>query len=412
MSARKLFSCLQLPRHASYAAPALGNATRQVHAVFGPVESGIDVKNGSFSVERTMSLQHRETLRTETISPQSDVYYVAVAWRQLLRRSSMHPHPDTQDATCPFLYGSDDLHDALYHSYSPKSINDGSYPASLCTFINSLISPRLQLLHIDLYHSRSLMSIDDAKHYPSTIAVESLFGILDPKVDRCRRDGHDRGEIGATEGSAGWVDVGADADADAIFRLHLPSATGSFEGGISGGIERTTAANYSGNAIMPADGAVCIDGRLVNSASRCEWRLVVWQRLELTFGAISVGIVQPLLFIPQNHPCSHSAPIHWPWSAKSASFPFLEAPMNDTPGRSLRCITMARSPSSPSSYGVTETDDVSSKWSLVISLTPFLSPLKSSKETLLILTSAVMFGMGHGILLLLDGGTYALEYIL
>ncbi|KIJ25424.1 hypothetical protein M422DRAFT_273637 [Sphaerobolus stellatus SS14] len=62
--ARKLFSCLQLPRHASYAAPAMGNATRQVHAVFGPVQGGInDVKNGSSSFERTMSLQHRETLR-------------------------------------------------------------------------------------------------------------------------------------------------------------------------------------------------------------------------------------------------------------------------------------------------------------------------------------------------------------
>ncbi|KIJ42308.1 hypothetical protein M422DRAFT_254719 [Sphaerobolus stellatus SS14] len=48
MSARKLFSCLQLPRHAS---PALGNAMRQVHAVFGPVEGGIDVKNGSSSFE-------------------------------------------------------------------------------------------------------------------------------------------------------------------------------------------------------------------------------------------------------------------------------------------------------------------------------------------------------------------------
>ncbi|KIJ36879.1 hypothetical protein M422DRAFT_260740 [Sphaerobolus stellatus SS14] len=48
MSARKLFFSLQLPRHAL---PVLNNATRQVHAIFGPVEGGIDVKNVSSSFE-------------------------------------------------------------------------------------------------------------------------------------------------------------------------------------------------------------------------------------------------------------------------------------------------------------------------------------------------------------------------
>ncbi|KIJ42275.1 hypothetical protein M422DRAFT_254679 [Sphaerobolus stellatus SS14] len=47
--------------------------------------------------------------------------------------------------------------------------------------------------------------------------------------------------------------------------------------------------------------------------------------------------------------------------------------------RSLPYITTALSPSPPPLYGVTETDDVSSKWSFVISLMPFLSPVKASR---------------------------------
>ncbi|KIJ42304.1 hypothetical protein M422DRAFT_254715 [Sphaerobolus stellatus SS14] len=120
------------PRHAS---PALGNATRQVHAVFGPVEGGIDVKNGSFSFERTMSLQHRETLRCrthqrqdpETISLQPYAYSLAAAWRQLLRRPSMHPHLDAQDARLPFIYGSHCFHDELDYCRSSKSLDDDFY---------------------------------------------------------------------------------------------------------------------------------------------------------------------------------------------------------------------------------------------------------------------------------------------
>ncbi|KIJ28390.1 hypothetical protein M422DRAFT_270320 [Sphaerobolus stellatus SS14] len=124
----------------------MGNATRQVHAVFGPVQGGInDVKNGSSSFEHAGPINS-----TTYIPPQPYAYSLAVAWRQLFRRSSIHHHSDTQGATHPFLYRSDDLHDALCHCRFPKSINDGSYPASLRPCINSLIPPRLQLLHIDL----------------------------------------------------------------------------------------------------------------------------------------------------------------------------------------------------------------------------------------------------------------------
>ncbi|KIJ25423.1 hypothetical protein M422DRAFT_38745, partial [Sphaerobolus stellatus SS14] len=38
----------------------------------------------------------------------------------------MHPHPDTQDATHPFLYRSDDPHDALCHCRSTPSSLHGS----------------------------------------------------------------------------------------------------------------------------------------------------------------------------------------------------------------------------------------------------------------------------------------------
>ncbi|KIJ42267.1 hypothetical protein M422DRAFT_254672 [Sphaerobolus stellatus SS14] len=84
---------------------------------------------------------------------------------------------------------------------------------------------------------------------------------------------------------------------------------------------------------------------------------------------------RPLPFPSWTHPRSRSAPIHWQWSAKSTPSSFLEALTKEPPGRSLCCIVMAPFPL----YGVTEADDVPSKWNFVISLTPFLSPVKVSR---------------------------------
>ncbi|KIJ46661.1 hypothetical protein M422DRAFT_29174 [Sphaerobolus stellatus SS14] len=49
----------------------------------------------------------------------------------------MHPHPDTEDATHPFLYRSDDLCDALYHCRSTPSFLPGSN-SSTSTFLKSI----------------------------------------------------------------------------------------------------------------------------------------------------------------------------------------------------------------------------------------------------------------------------------
>ncbi|KIJ26196.1 hypothetical protein M422DRAFT_272772 [Sphaerobolus stellatus SS14] len=166
VGARKLFFGLQLPWHASYAAPALSNATRQVHAVFGPAEGGIDVKNGSSSFEpcnvsatsRDVTLSDVESHAPDegsrdNLTPTLRLFLgccMASASSTSVDASSSRY---SNNATCP--------HDGFTTAALQRASPTGLTAASLHKSSNSIIPPRLQLLHKGFYHSRSQQSIQD-----------------------------------------------------------------------------------------------------------------------------------------------------------------------------------------------------------------------------------------------------------